>query len=48
MIYLKKAFDTIGHDILAKRLYFYGVRGHAHTWLLSYLEDIKQCVHFNN
>ena len=48
MIDLKKAFYTIDHDILAKRLYCNGVRGHAHTWLLSYLEDIKQCVHFNN
>ena len=38
---LKKAFDTIDHDILAKKLYFCGVRGIAHTWLLSYLEDRK-------
>ena len=45
---LKKAFDTIDHDILAKKIYFYGVRGIAHKWLLSYLEDRKQFVHFNN
>ena len=48
LIDLKKAFDTIDHDILAKKLYFYGVRGIAHKWLLSYLEDRKQVVHFNN
>ena len=45
---LKKAFDTIDHGILAKKLYVYGVRGIAHKWLLSYLEDRKQLVHFNN
>ena len=45
---LKKAFDTIDHDILAKKLHFYGVRGIAHKWVLSYLEDRKQFVHFNN
>ena len=31
-----------------KKLYFYGVRGIAHKWLLSYLEDRKQFEHFNN
>ena len=27
---LKKAFDTVDHDVLAKHYYFYGVRGIAH------------------
>ena len=36
------------HDILANKLYCYGVRGIAHKWLLSYLKDKKQFVHFNN
>ena len=40
-IFIKKAFDTIDHDILAKKLYFYGVRGIAHKWVLSYLEYRK-------
>ena len=44
---LKKAFDTIDHDILANKLYLFGVRGITHKWLLSYLEDRKQFVHFN-
>ena len=42
LIDLKKAFDTIDHDILAKIFYFYGARGIAHKWLLGYLEDRKQ------
>ena len=46
-INLKKALKTIDHDILAKTFYFDGVRGIAHKWLLSYLEDRKQAVHFN-
>ena len=45
---LKKAFDTIDHDILCKKLYFYCVRGVSHKWIESYLENRKQFVNFNN
>ena len=45
---LSKAFDTIDHSILLKKLHFYGVRNSACDLLMSYLNDRKQCVQFNN
>ena len=45
---LKKAFDTVDHDILYKKLHFYGLRGVAQEWIQSYLENRKQFVSFNN
>lgn len=45
---LQKAFDTIDHKILLSKLQKYGIRGLAHEWLTSYLEDRYQFVHIND
>ena len=41
---LKKAFDTVNHDLLVKKLFFYGIRGTANAWLTNYLTNINQYV----
>ena len=45
---LKKAFDTVNHAILIKKLDHYGIRGHCNTFFSSYLENRKQYVRCNN
>jgi hypothetical protein len=44
---LKKAFDTIDHKILLRKLHSYGVDEIALTWFNSYLSDRKQKCYVN-
>ena len=45
---LKKAFDTVDHLILLRKLEHYGIRGHCNSFFESYLSNRKQYVHCNN
>ena len=47
LIDLKKAFDTIDHRILLRKLYSYGIRGSMLKWMESYLTDRSQYVVFD-
>ena len=44
---LKKAFDTVNHQILLKKLELYGIKGKALSLLKSYLEERSQKCQIN-
>jgi hypothetical protein len=44
---LKKAFDTVQHDILLRKLERFGINGVSLAWFKSYLSNRLQCVDIN-
>ena len=45
---LSKAFDTLSHDILLRKLHKYGIRGTSLNWFKSYLSDRSMSVKIQN
>merc|ERR1712002_868921 len=45
---LRKAFDTVNHEFLIRKLEHYGLRGQCSDYMKSYYQNQKQYVHANN
>ena len=42
-----KAFDTVNHEILLKKIHEIGLRGNVGLWFRNYLSNRKQCTQAN-
>ena len=45
---LKKAFDTVNHNITLRKVDYYGIRSIANEWFCSYPKKRKQFVNVEN
>ena len=45
---LSKAFDTVDHQILSKKLEYYGIAGNNLRWFDNYLVDRQQFASFEH
>ena len=43
----QKAFDTVNHEILIKKMFHYGIRGNCLKLFINYLSDRQQYVCYN-
>ena len=43
-----KAFDTVNHEILIKKIEYFCIIGKNAIWIENYLSDRKQCTYANN
>ena len=48
LVYFKKAFDLVDHQILLNKLGIYGIKDEALQWFNTYLTNRKQQVKINN
>ena len=44
----RKAFDSVAHNELLTKLWYFGITGNLWNWFRAYLSSRKQCVRLNN